>query len=196
MVHPQRDTEAEWQVGKQPPPIQVHTSQVFLDPELQDFFVDLTRLINYTVRTDVRLFVILNKESGVSLICFECQLKAELLSSLEGVTDKNTGQPIFKELDWFTYKVSCVMYSDSVCEHSWSIERWIHSKRRNGLSQESVERFLHTNTNLVLRESLNVVLHHLLPWDIELVIDCSSRNPRCPNMVNTQCIPLRKIESG
>jgi hypothetical protein len=28
---------------------------------------------------------------------------------LEGVTDKNTGLPIFKELDWFTYKVSGVM---------------------------------------------------------------------------------------
>jgi hypothetical protein len=25
---------------------------------------------------------------------------------LEGVTDKSTGQPIFKELAWFTYKVS------------------------------------------------------------------------------------------
>ncbi len=34
-----------------------------------------------------------------------------------------------------------------------------------------VERLLHTNTNLVLRESLDVSLHHLLPWYIELVID-------------------------
>ena len=30
---------------------------------------------------------------------------------LEGVTDKNTGLPIFKELAWFTYKVSGVMCS-------------------------------------------------------------------------------------
>jgi hypothetical protein len=44
MVHPQRDTEADWQVGKQPPPIQVHTSQVFLDPELQGMiFVHVMR---------------------------------------------------------------------------------------------------------------------------------------------------------
>jgi hypothetical protein len=28
-----------------------------------------------------------------------------------------------------------------------------------------------THTNLVLRESLDDTLHHLLPWDIELVID-------------------------
>ena len=28
---------------------------------------------------------------------------------LEGVTDKSTGQPIFKDLVWFPYKVSGVM---------------------------------------------------------------------------------------
>ena len=28
-----------------------------------------------------------------------------------------------------------------------------------------------SHTNLVLRESLDDVLHHLLPWDIELIID-------------------------
>jgi len=55
---------------------------------------------------------------------------------VEGVTDKSTGLPIFKELTWFTYKVSGVMCSASE-----------------------------------LRESLGDALHHLLPWDIELVID-------------------------
>ena len=37
MVHPQRDTQADRQllVGNLPPPIQVDTSQVFLDPERQ-----------------------------------------------------------------------------------------------------------------------------------------------------------------
>ena len=40
-----------------------------------------------------------------------------------------TGLPIFKELVWFTYKVSGVMWSGSECEHCWSIEGWIHSKR-------------------------------------------------------------------
>ncbi len=29
----------------------------------------------------------------------------------------------------------------------------------------------HTHTNLVIRESLDDVLHHLLPWDIEFIID-------------------------
>jgi hypothetical protein len=40
----------------------------------------------------------------------------------------------------------------SVSEHSWSIEGWIHSKR-NRLSKKLVERLLHTNINLVLKES-------------------------------------------
>ena len=41
---------------------------------------------------------------------------------LEGVTDKSTGLPKFKELARFAYKVSGVMCSVSVCEHFWSIE--------------------------------------------------------------------------
>ena len=86
-------------------------------------------------------------------------------------TDKSTGQPIFNDLAWFAYKVSGVMCSTSACDHSWSIEEWIHSKRRNTLSQELVERLLYTHTNLVLRESLDASLHHLLPWDIDLTID-------------------------
>jgi len=48
---------------------------------------------------------------------------------LEGDTDEHTGLPIFKELVWFEYKVSGVMYSTSPCQHSWSIEGWIHSKK-------------------------------------------------------------------
>jgi len=59
---------------------------------------------------------------------------------VEGVTDKSTGLPIFKELAWFAYKVSGVMCSASACEHCWSIEGWIHSKRRNKLHQTLVEK--------------------------------------------------------
>ena len=90
---------------------------------------------------------------------------------VEGVTDKNTGLHLFSELDWFTYKVSGVMCSASEFEHCWSIEGWIHSKRRNKLHQMLVEKLVRAHTNLVVRESLDDVLHHLLPWDIELIID-------------------------
>jgi hypothetical protein len=66
---------------------------------------------------------------------------------------------------------SGVMCSVSVCEHCWSIEGWIHSKRRNRFDQKLVEKLVHIHTNLVLRESLDDTLRHLLPWDIEFVID-------------------------
>ena len=90
---------------------------------------------------------------------------------LEGVTDTITGLRLFSELVWFTYKVPGVMCSTSVCEHCWSIEGWIHSQRRNKLHQKLVEKLVRAHTNLVLRESLDDVLHHLLPWDIELIIE-------------------------
>ena len=89
---------------------------------------------------------------------------------VEGVTDKSTGLPLFSELAWFVYKVSGVMCSASVCEYYWSIEGWIHSQRRNRLDQKLVEKLVRAHTNLVLRESLDSVTH-LLPWDIELVVD-------------------------
>jgi hypothetical protein len=44
---------------------------------------------------------------------------------VEGVTDKSTGLPIFKELVWFVYKVSDVMCSVTPCDHCWSIEGWM-----------------------------------------------------------------------
>jgi hypothetical protein len=85
---------------------------------------------------------------------------------VEGVTDKSTGLPLFSELVWFTYKVSGVMCSVSVCENWWSIEGWIHSRRRNRLDQKLVEKLVRADTNLVLRESLDDTLRH-----IEFVID-------------------------
>ncbi len=53
---------------------------------------------------------------------------------LEGVVDKSTRLPIFKELVWFVYKVSGVMCSASACEHCWSIEGWIHTNTTDPVS--------------------------------------------------------------
>ena len=71
----------------------------------------------------------------------------------------------------FVYKVSGVMCSVSTCEDCWSIEGWIHSKRKNKFHLTSVVKLVRTHTNLVLRESLDDTLYHLLPWDTELIID-------------------------
>ena len=79
--------------------------------------------------------------------------------------------PTKTPLAWFEDKVCGVMCSVSACEHCWSIEGWIHSKRRNKFHQTLVEKLVRSHTNLVLRESLDASLHHLLPWDIELIID-------------------------
>jgi hypothetical protein len=97
---------------------------------------------------------------------------------VKGVTDKSTGLPIFKELVWFTYKVSDVMWSSSACEYCWSIDGWIHSKRRNKLHQKLVEKLVRAHTNHVLRESFDDTLHHLVPWDIELQNTESARERR------------------
>ncbi len=48
---------------------------------------------------------------------------------------------------------------------------WIHSKRRNKINQKIVEKLVRGHTNLVMREGLDDTLHHLLPGDIELIID-------------------------
>jgi hypothetical protein len=99
---------------------------------------------------------------------------------VKGVTDNNTGLTIFKDLVWFTYKVSGVMSSESPYEDCWSIEGWIYLKRRNKLHQKLVEKLVHTHTNLVLKESLDDTLHHLLPEDISSMCPLMSpkRNPK------------------
>jgi hypothetical protein len=51
----------------------------------------------------------------------------------------------------------------SVCVWTLLVYRGI---RRNSLDQKLVEKLVRGHTNLVLRESLDDTLGHLLPWDI------------------------------
>ena len=46
--------------------------------------------------------------------------------------------------------------SASGCEHFWSVEGWIHSKKRNRLGQTMVERLLRMHTKLSLENILKV----------------------------------------
>ncbi len=57
------------------------------------------------------------------------------------------------------------------CEHNWSIEDWIHSKRRNRLGQDLVECLVHTHTNLKLEHRLEIYEAGQVPWDIEMVTE-------------------------
>ena len=64
--------------------------------------------------------------------------------------------------------------SAKACEHSWSIEAWIHSKKRNRLGQTNVERLVRTHTNLRLQAILQDWSLISKAWDMETLIDETS----------------------
>jgi hypothetical protein len=68
-------------------------------------------------------------------------------------------------------KVVLLSWSASACKHSWSIEGWIHSNRRNRIGQKLVERLVRTHTNLKLEQRLEMYETGLLPWDIEMTVE-------------------------
>jgi hypothetical protein len=74
------------------------------------------------------------------------------------------------DLLWIA-KVVLLSCSASTCEHTWSIEGWIHSKRRNRLGQDLVECLVRTHTNLHLEQRLELYEAGMLPWDIEMTVD-------------------------
>ena len=61
--------------------------------------------------------------------------------------------------------------SASGCESSWSVEAWIHSKKRNRLGQLTVERLVRAHTNLLLEDLLEDWESALLPWELEMIVD-------------------------
>ena len=88
--------------------------------------------------------------------------------------------PCFEWARTFLYNWPAIKYvaqrlpslacSASICEHSWSIEGWIHSKKRNRLGQKHVERLVRTHTNLLLERALDEWRAEVLPWELEMII--------------------------
>ena len=81
---------------------------------------------------------------------------------------------IFKpwpDLMWLVLKVVLLPCSASTCEHNWSIEDWIHSKKRNRLGQALVEQLVRAHTNVKLEQRLELYEAGQLPWDIEMVVE-------------------------
>ena len=72
---------------------------------------------------------------------------------------------------WLALKVVFLTCSASACQHRWSIEDLIHSKRRNRLGQELVERLVCTHANLKLEQRLELYEAGILPWDIEMTVE-------------------------
>ena len=76
-------------------------------------------------------------------------------------------------------KISAIEPSASGCEQFWSVEGWMHDKKRNRMGQTVVERLMRAHTNLILEDILDMCTGALaderpfmcLPWDIELCID-------------------------
>ncbi len=58
-----------------------------------------------------------------------------------------------------------VMTSASACQYMWIIERWIHNKRRNRLTQPNVEKDSLDHDNLVLRKAMILSREEEVAWD-------------------------------
>jgi hypothetical protein len=95
---------------------------------------------------------------------------------------------------WLTLKVVLLTCSASVCEHSWSIQGWIHSKRRNRLGQDLVERLVRTHTNLQLEYRLDLYETDVLPWDLEITVEESLSDVEDENGV-LHCVSDSESES-
>ena len=79
------------------------------------------------------------------------------------------------DLQWALMRLASLACSASACEHSWSIEGWIHSKKRNRLGQKNVERLVRAHTNLILEAVLEDWEANVLPWEVEMVVE----EPEC-----------------
>ena len=74
-------------------------------------------------------------------------------------------------IQWVAQRVASLSCSASGCEHSWSIEGWVHSKKRNRLGQTLVERLVRAHTNILLGNKLEEWVAPVLPWELEMIID-------------------------
>lgn len=59
-------------------------------------------------------------------------------------------QADWPHLAWAAKRLLSQPASASSCEHSWSIEGWMHSKKRNRLGQQLVERLVRSHSNMLI----------------------------------------------
>lgn len=77
----------------------------------------------------------------------------------------------WKAIQYASSRLASLQCSASGCEHSWSIEGWIHSKKRNRMGQKFVKSLVRTHTNLLLESALDMWRANVLPWMLEMIID-------------------------
>lgn len=74
-------------------------------------------------------------------------------------------------LQFVAMRLLSLSCSASSCEHSWSIEGWIHSKKRNRLGQATVESLVRCHTNIILESNMeDEEKAAVLPWEDELEV--------------------------
>jgi len=71
-------------------------------------------------------------------------------------------------LKWMSLKIANMPTSASFCEHAWSIEAWMHSKRRNRLTQPLVEKLVRGHGNYIFMEHEEAKKENRIIWDVEL----------------------------
>ena len=73
-------------------------------------------------------------------------------------------------IQWVAMRLGGLSCSASGCEHSWPIEGWMHSRKRNRLGQSKVQRLVRTHSNLLLEGKLKEWRPKSLPWEIDMEI--------------------------
>ena len=115
-----------------------------------------------------------------------CSLQTALATKTRGLNDKSaftdkacklapfewarTYLFFWPAIQWVAMRLGGLSCSASGCEHSWSVEGWIHSRKRNRLSQTKVQRLMRAHTNLRLDASLEGWCATDLPWEIDMEI--------------------------
>jgi hypothetical protein len=100
-----------------------------------------------------------------------CSLKTALLTKSFGMNDKSaftvkacklapfewarTYLDEWPAIQWVALRLGGLSCSASGCEHSWSTEGWVHSKKRNRLDQNKVQRLVRAHSNLLLERKLH-----------------------------------------
>ena len=73
-------------------------------------------------------------------------------------------------IQWVAMRLGGLSCSASGCEHSWSLEGWMHSRKRNRLGQKKVQRLVRAHSNLLLESKLEGWRPTSLPWEIDMQI--------------------------
>jgi len=77
----------------------------------------------------------------------------------------------YKHLAYCVTRLLAISCSVTGCGNALTNHSWIHSKKRNRYGQNNLDRFVRAHTNLHLQSLQENWQEHVLPWDVELLIE-------------------------